>query len=48
MFLNGVYDQLYVCYTHHVNSLSSAFRVEKMLPIVDLDIGVKEAEAHKE
>ncbi|MBC7032328.1 F0F1 ATP synthase subunit gamma, partial [Salmonella enterica subsp. enterica serovar Enteritidis] len=24
MFLNGVYDQLYVCYTHHVNSLSSA------------------------
>ena len=48
MFLHGVYDQLYVCYTHHVNSLSSAFRVEKMLPIVDLDIGVKEAEAHKE
>ena len=48
MFLNGVFDQLYVCYTHHVNSLSSAFRVEKMLPIVDLDIGVKEAEAHKE
>lgn len=48
MYLNGVYDQLYVCYTHHVNSLSSAFRVEKMLPIVDLDIGVKEAEAHKE
>ncbi|RVU71271.1 MULTISPECIES: F0F1 ATP synthase subunit gamma [Lactobacillus] len=48
MYLNGVYDELYVCYTHHINSLSSAFRVEKMLPIVDLDIGVKEAEAHKE
>lgn len=48
MYLNGVYDELYVCYTHHVNSLSSAFRVEKMLPIVDLDIGVKEAEAHQE
>ncbi|MCT0196645.1 F0F1 ATP synthase subunit gamma [Lactobacillus helveticus] len=48
MFLNGVFDQLYVCYMHHVNSLSSAFRVEKMLPIVDLDIGVKEAEAHRE
>lgn len=47
MYLNGVYDELYVCYTHHVNSLSSAFRVEKMLPIVDLDIGVKEAEAHQ-
>ena len=24
MFLNGVYDHLYVCYTHHVNSLSSS------------------------
>ncbi|MDF7638777.1 F0F1 ATP synthase subunit gamma [Lactobacillus sp. ESL0791] len=48
MYLNGVYDELYVCYTHHINSLSSAFRVEKMLPIVDLDIGVEEAEAHKE
>ena len=47
MYLNGVYDELYVCYTHHVNSLSSAFRVEKMLPIIDLDIGVKEAEAHQ-
>ncbi|BDR60367.1 F0F1 ATP synthase subunit gamma [Lactobacillus xylocopicola] len=48
MYLNGVYDELYVCYTHHVNSLSSAFRVEKMLPIVDIDIGIKEAEAHKD
>ena len=48
MYMNGVYDELYVCYTHHVNSLSSAFRVEKMLPIVDLDIGLKEAEAHQQ
>ncbi|WEV37765.1 F0F1 ATP synthase subunit gamma [Lactobacillus sp. ESL0677] len=48
MYLNGVYDELYVCYTHHINSLSSAFRVEKMLPIVDIDIGVKEAEVHKD
>ena len=48
MYLNGVYDELYVCYTHHINSLSSAFRVEKMLPIVDIDIGVKEAEAHQD
>ena len=47
MYMNGVFDELYVCYTHHVNSLSSAFRVEKMLPIVDLDIGVEEAEAHQ-
>lgn len=48
MYLNGVYDELYVCYTHHINTLSSAFRVEKMLPIIDLDIGVKEAEARKD
>ncbi|WEV51893.1 F0F1 ATP synthase subunit gamma [Lactobacillus sp. ESL0731] len=48
MYLNGVYDELYVCYTHHINSLSSAFRVEKMLPIVDIDIGVEEAEVHKD
>lgn len=48
MYLNGVYDQLYVCYTHFINSLSSAFRVEKMLPVVDIDIGIEEAEAHKD
>lgn len=38
MYLNGVYDELYVCYTHHVNTLTSAFRVEKMLPISDIEI----------
>ncbi|KRL63441.1 F0F1 ATP synthase subunit gamma [Lactobacillus psittaci] len=48
MYLNGVYDELYVCYTHHVNSLSSAFRVEKMLPISDLDIDSQEAEKQNE
>ncbi len=48
MYLNGVYDELYVCYTHHINSLSSAFRVEKMLPIVDIDIGLKEAKEHRD
>lgn len=48
MYLNGVYDELYVCYTHHVNSLSSIFRVEKMLPISDFDIGADQAKAHKE
>jgi F-type H+-transporting ATPase subunit gamma len=48
MYLNGVYDELYVCYTHHVNTLSSAFRIEQMLPIINIDIGVKEAKAHKD
>ncbi|WP_179395199.1 F0F1 ATP synthase subunit gamma [Lacticaseibacillus absianus] len=38
MFDNGVFDELYVCYNHHVNSLTSAFRAEKMLPITDLDV----------
>lgn len=38
MYLSDVYDELYVCYTHHVNTISSTFRAEKMLPISDLDI----------
>lgn len=37
MYNSEVFDELYVCYNHHVNTLSSAFRAEKMLPIVDLD-----------
>ncbi len=37
MYDNEVFDELYVCYNHHVNSLTSVFRVEKMLPINDLD-----------
>ena len=42
MYLNGVYDELFVCYTHHVNTLTSAFRVESILPISDIDINHKE------
>ncbi|WP_125981540.1 F0F1 ATP synthase subunit gamma [Loigolactobacillus iwatensis] len=38
MFDSGVFDELYVCYNHHVNTLRSEFRAEKMLPITDLDI----------
>lgn len=38
MYDSGVFDELYVCYNHHVNSLTSAFRAEKMLPITDLDV----------
>lgn len=41
MYQNEVFDELYVCYNHHVNSLTSQFRVEKMLPISDLDPGEK-------
>lgn len=35
MFENEVFDELYVCYNHHVNSLTSQFRVERMLPLSD-------------
>ncbi|KRM22366.1 ATP synthase F1, gamma subunit [Latilactobacillus graminis DSM 20719] len=38
MYDSGVFDELYVCYNHHVNSLTAAFRAEKMLPITDLDV----------
>lgn len=37
MYQNELFDELYVCYNHHVNSLTSQMRVEQMLPIVDLD-----------
>ncbi|MBL1227197.1 F0F1 ATP synthase subunit gamma [Enterococcus sp. BWR-S5] len=37
MYDSEVFDELYVCYNHHINSLTSQFRVEKMLPISDLD-----------
>ncbi|EMO8674285.1 TPA: F0F1 ATP synthase subunit gamma [Streptococcus pyogenes] len=36
MFVNEIFDELYVCYTHHVNSLTSQVRVQQMLPISDL------------
>lgn len=39
MYDNEVFDELYVCYNHHINSLASQFRAEKMLPISDLDAG---------
>lgn len=33
MFDNEVFDQLFVCYNHFVNRISSHFRAEKMLPV---------------
>ncbi|HGM9172900.1 TPA: F0F1 ATP synthase subunit gamma [Streptococcus pyogenes] len=36
MFVNDIFDELYVCYNHHVNSLTSQVRVQQMLPISDL------------
>ncbi|MET3558281.1 F-type H+-transporting ATPase subunit gamma [Streptococcus rupicaprae] len=37
MYQNELFDALYVCYTHHINSLTSQVRVEQMLPIAHLD-----------
>ena len=46
MYQNEVIDELYGCYNHHNNSLTSQFRVEKMLPITDLD--PDEAESYEQ
>lgn len=37
MYQNEIFDELYVCYNHHVNSLTSQVRVQQMLPIQELD-----------
>lgn len=37
MYKNELFDELYVCYNHHVNSLTSQVRVQQMLPIAELD-----------
>ena len=39
MYKDEVFDELYVCYNHHVNSLTSQVRVQQMLPIAELDEG---------
>jgi F-type H+-transporting ATPase subunit gamma len=37
MYQEELFDELYVCYNHHINSLTAQYRVEKMLPISDID-----------
>ncbi|MCP0885956.1 F0F1 ATP synthase subunit gamma [Ligilactobacillus sp. WILCCON 0076] len=39
MYDNEQYDELYVCYNHFVNTLTSVFRAEKMLPISAENMG---------
>ncbi len=48
MYQNEVFDELYVCYNHHVNSLTSQFRVGKMLPITDLGIHQKRRPSYEQ
>lgn len=38
LFQKGLYDKLVICYNHFVNSLTSTFRVEQVLPLSDLEI----------
>lgn len=45
MYKEELFDELYVCYNHHINSLTSQVRVKQMLPIVDLDANESEGEA---
>ncbi|MHA8138335.1 F0F1 ATP synthase subunit gamma [Lactobacillaceae bacterium Scapto_B20] len=35
MYNDGVFSELYVCYSHFVNRMTSNFRAEKMLPLDD-------------
>ncbi|HGD5316519.1 TPA: F0F1 ATP synthase subunit gamma [Streptococcus agalactiae] len=37
MYKNELFDELYVCYNHHVNSLTSQVRMQQMIPIKELD-----------
>lgn len=48
MYKNELFDELYVCYNHHVNSLTSQVRMQQMLPISDLDAGEAAKEGVKD
>lgn len=37
MYKEALFDELYVCYNHHVNTLTSRVTIEQMLPIDNLD-----------
>ena len=39
MYDKEVYDELFVCYSHFVNTLTSEFRAEKMLPVSAENMG---------
>lgn len=45
MYKSELFDELYVCYNHYVNSLTSQVRVQQMLPIGDLDVEESKAPA---
>lgn len=37
LYISGVYDELFICHNHHVNSLTSDFQSDLLLPIKDID-----------
>ena len=45
MYDDALYDELYVCYNHFVNMLTSEFRAEPMLPISAMNLGRDELTA---
>lgn len=45
MYNDALYDELYVCYNHFVNMLTSEFRAEPMLPISAMNLGHDELTA---
>lgn len=38
LFKTNVFDALYVCYNHHINTVSSQFRADQILPVTDLEL----------
>jgi F-type H+-transporting ATPase subunit gamma len=48
MYDEGVYDELIVCYSHFVNTLTSVFRAEQMLPISAENMGIDDLVATDE
>jgi F-type H+-transporting ATPase subunit gamma len=47
LFSDEVFDELYVCYNHHINSLTSSVRMEKMLPITIDEKEVEKADSRR-
>lgn len=45
MYMSSVYDELYVCYNHSVNTLVSEFNAVKMLPINNIDVSESKVNA---
>ena len=45
MYIDGKFDELYVCYNHFVNRLSNTFKSTKLFPIGSSDLANKDQES---